>query len=198
MNLLLALVPLNDNATPSVINVPEQKDLKINKDIKVRKNNSKIYIETISWEKNGNLRINGKFSGEGKIVGTVENNKFTEIQKLDKISWTAKVNVSDIKNKRKKVKMLVSILSENSNQLDTHEIYFQIIQLDKGKDGSKMVVVNKGDALWRIAYRVYGKGIKYLDIVSKNKIINPDLIFPSEVFVVPKSEDVKCILIKII
>ena len=96
------------------------------------------------------------------------------------------MNVSDIKNKKKKVKMLVSILSENSNQLDTHEIYFQIIQLDKGKDGSKMVVVNKGDALWRIAYRVYGKGIKYLDIVSKNKIINPDLIFPSEVFVVPK------------
>ena len=184
---LIALVPLKDNVTPTVINIPEQKDLKINKeDIKVRENNSKIYIETISWEKNGNLRINGKFSGEGKIVGTVENNKFTEIQKLDKISWTAKVNVSDIKNKRKKVKMLVSILSENSNQLDAHEIYFQIIQLDKGKDGSKMVVVNKGDALWRIAYRVYGKGIKYLDIVSKNKIINPDLIFPSEVFVVPK------------
>ena len=130
---LIALVPLNDNVTPTVINIPEKKDLKINKeDIKVRKNNSKIYIETISWEKNGNLRINGKFSCEGKIVGTVENNKFTEIQKLDKISWTAKVNVSNIKNKRKKVKMLVSILSENSNQLDAHEIYFQIIQLDKG------------------------------------------------------------------
>ena len=30
--------------------------------------------------------------------------------------------------------------------------------LDIGLDGSELVVINRGDALWRIAYRSYGEG----------------------------------------
>jgi len=41
--------------------------------------------------------------------------------------------------------------------------------------------------LWRIAYRVLGEGVRYLDIVKKNSnmINNPDLIYPSQVFALP-------------
>ena len=60
--------------------------------------------------------------------------------------------------------------------------------LQKGLDGSQLVVVNKGDALWRIAYRSFGKGVRYIDIVRKNTgdIDNPDLIYPNQIFVLPK------------
>ena len=49
-------------------------------------------------------------------------------------------------------------------------------------DGSQLVIVNKGDALW-IAYRSYGKGLRYVDIVRKNTgdIDNPDLIYPNQI-----------------
>jgi len=50
------------------------------------------------------------------------------------------------------------------------------------------VIVNKGDALWRIAYRSFGKGVRYIDIVRKNTgdIDNPDLIYPNQIFALPK------------
>ena len=38
--------------------------------------------------------------------------------------------------------------------------------LAKGQNGTPLVVVNKGDALWRIAYRRFGDGIRYVDIVE--------------------------------
>ena len=61
--------------------------------------------------------------------------------------------------------------------------------LAKGQDGSPLVVVNKGDMLWRIAYHQLGEGVKYVDIVRRNKhdITNPDLIYPKQIFAVPKS-----------
>ena len=60
--------------------------------------------------------------------------------------------------------------------------------LSQGMDGSKMVIVQQGDALWRIAYQSYGEGIKYVDIVRRNAaaINDPDLIFPNQIFAIPE------------
>ena len=46
----------------------------------------------------------------------------------------------------------------------------------------------EGDALWKIAYQRLGGGDKYFDILKLNKdaIKNPDLIFPKQLFVLPK------------
>ncbi len=44
-----------------------------------------------------------------------------------------------------------------------------------------------GDSLWRIARRVYGRGVRYTVIYAANRaqIEDPDLIFPGQVFSVP-------------
>lgn len=42
--------------------------------------------------------------------------------------------------------------------------------------------VKKGDTLWAIAKKFYGNGSKYTDIVAKNGIKNPNLIYPGQVF----------------
>ena len=46
-----------------------------------------------------------------------------------------------------------------------------------------------GNSLWRIARRNYGEGPRYTVIYQANKerIKDPDLIYPGQVFVVPKS-----------
>ena len=51
------------------------------------------------------------------------------------------------------------------------------------------VVVQPGNSLWRIARRSYGQGIRYTVIYEANKgqIRDPDLIYPGQVFVVPKT-----------
>ena len=70
----------------------------------------------------------------------------------------------------------------------TYLLSMRARDLQKGLDGSQLVVVNKGDALWRIAYRSFGKGVRYIDIVRKNMgdIDNPDLIYPNQIFALPK------------
>ncbi|TYR32793.1 LysM peptidoglycan-binding domain-containing protein [Mesorhizobium microcysteis] len=53
-------------------------------------------------------------------------------------------------------------------------------------DGS--VIIRRGDSLWRISRRVYGRGIRYSTIYLANQqqIRNPDMIWPGQVFSVPQ------------
>ena len=52
---------------------------------------------------------------------------------------------------------------------------------------AKTYTVKKGDSLWAIAVRYYGKGSEYTRIVSANtdKISNPNLIYPGQVLTIP-------------
>jgi len=81
------------------------------------------------------------------------------------------------------------VLVDNAGQaVARYTLPVRARDLQKGLDGSQLVVVNKGDALWRIAYRSFGKGVRYIDIVRKNNsdIDNPDLIYPNQIFALPK------------
>lgn len=51
----------------------------------------------------------------------------------------------------------------------------------------KTYTVQKGDSLWKIAKQFYGNGAQYSKIVSANadKIKNPNLIYPGQVFTIP-------------
>jgi len=52
------------------------------------------------------------------------------------------------------------------------------------------VIIHKGDNLWSISRRLYGKGTRYTTIYQANKgqIRNPDLIYPGQVFLTPESD----------
>ncbi len=49
-------------------------------------------------------------------------------------------------------------------------------------------LVARGDSLWAISRRIYGDGARYARIFNANrdKIRNPDLIYPGQTFVLPK------------
>lgn len=50
--------------------------------------------------------------------------------------------------------------------------------------GSYTVV--KGDNLWNIAVRAYGDGYRWVEIAQANELVNPSLIHPGNVFVLPR------------
>jgi nucleoid-associated protein YgaU len=52
---------------------------------------------------------------------------------------------------------------------------------------STVVKVRRGDSLWRIARRHLGKGKKWAAFynANKEKIDNPDLIYPGQVLIIP-------------
>ena len=49
------------------------------------------------------------------------------------------------------------------------------------------MIIRRGDNLWRISRRNYGRGIRYHAIFAANRdqIRNPNRIYPGQVFVVP-------------
>ena len=53
-----------------------------------------------------------------------------------------------------------------------------------------VVIIRKGDNLWRISRRLYGDGIRYTTIYQANQdqIRNPDLIYPGQVFLTPEGD----------
>ncbi|MEX3008176.1 LysM peptidoglycan-binding domain-containing protein [Hoeflea sp. TYP-13] len=54
------------------------------------------------------------------------------------------------------------------------------------RDGS--VIIRRGDTLWQISRRIYGRGVRYTTIylANEDQINNPDLIEPGQVFAVPE------------
>lgn len=55
--------------------------------------------------------------------------------------------------------------------------------------GETQVVVQPGNSLWRIARRTYGAGYRFTVLYEANReqIRDPDLIYPGQLFVVPKT-----------
>ena len=55
--------------------------------------------------------------------------------------------------------------------------------------GETQVMVQPGNSLWRIARRTYGAGMRFTLLYEANKdqIRDPDLIYPGQLFVVPKT-----------
>lgn len=56
--------------------------------------------------------------------------------------------------------------------------------------GPVTVTVQPGNTLWAIAEANYGDGLQYVDVfqVNKDKIRDPDLIYPGQIFTVPPKE----------
>jgi len=139
---------------------------------------------SLSWKTNGELVIDGVSRGGVRVVATAAGRSFAETMVADGGAWrmTGKVDAG------RATRMMAFLLQDGDGQtVATYELPVATRDLSQGLDGSKLVIVQQGDALWRIAYRSYGEGIKYVDIVRRNAaaIDDPDLIFPNQIFAIP-------------
>ncbi len=69
-------------------------------------------------------------------------------------------------------------------------VAFPFVRADPLTDlpNNRLVVIQPGNNLWRIATRVYGSGYRFVEIFDANKdqILDPDLIYPGQVFGLPR------------
>ena len=134
---------------------------------------TKVGQLVLSGRAHNGVQINAGFTG-----------KETSSTKIINDEWNLSIPGKLIAGKQKIFAVLLGkdgkVLSENSIIISG-----KIIQNANGKT---FVVVQKGDALWNIAYQRLGVGNRYIDIVklNKNKITNPDLIYPKQLFIIPK------------
>ena len=146
---------------------------------------ARLQLLTLSWADDRILQINGSSAGGQSVRGALNNRPFVARLDAETGNWTAQIDTTGLNASA--AQLLSQLLDETGEVVAARQIDFDFAQLDIGRDGSEMVVIEKGDMLWRIAYRTYGDGIRYLDIVKRNqgRISDPDLIYPAQIFALP-------------
>jgi nucleoid-associated protein YgaU len=79
-------------------------------------------------------------------------------------------------------------LASDGKPMARLELPFERVVVPPGTKDTRRLVVVRGDNLWNIARAHYGTGFHHTVIYGANKeqIINPDLIYPGQVFSLPK------------
>jgi nucleoid-associated protein YgaU len=140
----------------------------------------------IVWRDESRILISGTSRGGVRVTVNDTKGQFGEALVLADGAW----RVAGSLDMGIAVNHLRFALFDDANQIIArYDLPVKARDLAKGQDGSPLVVVNKGDMLWRIAYHQLGEGVKYVDIVRRNKqdIADPDLIYPKQIFAVPQS-----------
>ena len=147
-----------------------------------------IFVNTLAWVSPTRLQINGTATSGAAIQVRFGKVSATAEYTPNKEKWSAIISLENQSSSL--VEMQADLLDENKKTIASASLNIDVSQLEIGRDGSEMVVIQKGDMLWRIAYRTYGSGIRYLDIVKQNqtRIDDPDMIFPTQIFKLPSSK----------
>ena len=140
---------------------------------------------SLYWKTNRELAIDGVSRGGVRVVATAAGRHFGESAVVEGGAWRV---MGKLDAGRASRVMRFALHDGEGRIVATYKLPVATRDLSQGLDGSKLVVVQQGDALWRIAYRSYGEGIKYIDIVRRNAaaIDDPDLIFPNQIFAIPE------------
>ncbi len=212
---LVVFVPKSDSSIPIVVQSPENPDnepaslaSEIETDIdrlrsvatvldtadKISNSSDEvefIQIRSLSWEDKSILRLSG-FAGGGNEMRAYFDDNFISSIFLNKPGSDLKAHrwsmvTEALMQSNKKYSLRAELLDRNNKVIKITQLDISSEMLEIGNDGSDMMVIHKGDALWRIAYRTYGKGVRYVDIFKRNnaRIRNPDLIYPDQIFAIP-------------
>ena len=143
-----------------------------------------LVLGAVDYDPSGNFQINGK-APPGTVVQGYLGNKLVGRAQVDesglwRISPDGKV-------------------AEGTHQLRIDQVQpdgkvIARLEVPFGKTSTGEVVqpqaitIVPGNNLWRIAQSIYGEGIRYTVIYQANRgqIRDPDLIYPGQVFVLPK------------
>ena len=199
---LVAVVPQTDEASPVLLQAPEEvapivetaesaaatfSDDEVQTVAEILgQEDIFIQIGSLSWRDDGRLAIHGVASGGDFVDGKIGDMALAKVRVPDTNRWSLIVDGNPFVSAERQL-VRISLRGSDDEELAFTELQIDKNQLQAGLDGSLMVVVHKGDALWRIAYRSYGQGVRYVDIFKRNadKINDPDLIYPNQIFAVP-------------
>ena len=156
-----------------------------------------VALDTITYDSDGNVVLAGRAQANDSVQIYLDNTSIasasvspegdwqTTLPEVESGVYTLRVDevsqdgqiVSRIETpfKREEAEKVAEVLQEETANPD-----FQVA----------MRTVQPGNTLWAIARERYGKGILYVLVFEANRdrIRNPDLIYPGQVFVLPTTE----------
>ncbi len=182
---LVALLPQTEVEAPKLLQSPDDVAPDSAPEPQDAVSVSSLAPRALIWKDDNILGVSGVSRGGIRVTGKIEGALFSETLVLADGQWQLSGPVAQ---SQQKITLDFALFEDGGQVVATYKLPITKRDLDVGLDGSEMVVVQSGDALWRIAYRSYGKGVRYVDIVRRNAaaINDPDLIYPNQIFAIPK------------
>lgn len=145
---------------------------------------SAVRVAKIDYDDEGAFVVEG-LAKRGADVIVYMNNKAIGNAKADSVGvWSLDVKYA---MKAEENTLRADMVNANGKVIARVEYKFTPVMLEKE---NAMSVVKKGDCLWNIALREYGRGSAYVIIFEANKsqIKNPDMIYVGQVFNIVKKD----------
>ena len=167
---------------------------------RIRTQDGALTVGTVDYDKVGRLTVQGK-APPGADVSVDVDGKAVGSAKADGAgNWrlntapgaaTGGARIGATANLADGVKLATGSVAgrTSSAPLLRVSLPFAPMGLVKEFPRGRLVVVQPGNSLWRIARRTYGDGVRYSIIYAANagQIRNPDLIYPGQIFHAPQS-----------
>tara|TARA_B100001027_G_C16253627_1_gene325733 strand:- start:688 stop:1758 length:1071 start_codon:yes stop_codon:yes gene_type:complete len=180
----------DDGGKLSIIQSPSIKKLESNVEnnltlSKKQINKKNVFkIQSVSFSQDGSLSIQG-IANYGSNIEILVNKNLSSIFLKNKPEW---IFNSSYKLGYGMHKLVANLKSQNNTILDSITLPFMRSEMPSGELPDNYVLIKPGDMLWTISFKIYGNPLKYIEIYEENRdqITNPDLIFPGQVFSIPK------------
>ena len=148
---------------------------------------SKLSLDTVDYDDKGKVAVGGRAPEGARVQLYLDDRPVGGAESGTSGEW--RVELGD-KVESKRYTMRIDQIAPDGNVVARIESPFfpagPISQLPR----HAVVFVQPGNSLWRIARRTYGGGVQYTLIYQANRdqIRDPHLIYPGQVFVLPKSQ----------
>ena len=144
-----------------------------------------LSVDVLDYDESGNLGLSGRANGDNNVVVYLDNGLLASALAGPDGGWRIIVE-------RPVAPGLYTLRVDEmagDKVIARLEFPFQRADPKEIESGTLLVVVQPGNSLWRLARRTLGEGTRYTVIYQANRdrIRDPDLIYPGQVFEVPRT-----------
>ncbi|MEM9970421.1 MAG: LysM peptidoglycan-binding domain-containing protein, partial [Pseudomonadota bacterium] len=151
-----------------------------------------VSIDSISYDSTGEVALAGRSVGDNSVRVYIDNRPILDVEAAEDGQWRANLPEIDTGTYTLRVDEITadgSVVSRAETPF-RREAVAAIRALDTGATEAApvaLITVQPGNTLWGIAREKYGEGPLYVRVFEANsdRIRNPDLIYPGQIFTVP-------------
>ncbi|GAB2176667.1 Ig-like domain-containing protein [Dongia sp. agr-C8] len=147
-----------------------------------------LSLDTIDYTQDGRAMLSGHTLPGGDLLLYLDNGTMGNAKADGSGRWTF---VPEQKAPAGDHKLRVDLVDAAGKVQARVEVPFSQPDFSTIALSDDSVIVQPGNSLWRIARRTYGSGVQYTVIFEANKdhIRDPDLIYPGQIFNLPKKQN---------
>ncbi len=143
-----------------------------------------LVLETVDYDARGKTTVGGRAEAGRRLIIYLDDKPVAHATAGADGRWTATLARSVSQGLHR---LRVDQLGADGQVTARVETPFSRAALVATLPEETAVIVQPGNSLWRIARRIYGEGVRYSVIYRANqeRIGDPDLIYPGQIFIVP-------------